>query len=295
MKKLILSLFLGMACLLQAAAQDFSLPQIPDTLRTPSARASYLVAHYWDDFSFADSLQYMDRATELEQAVVNYVDLFRLVSPEEVTRSLTDVMQQASVSLNGLYFFYNIFEKYLYDLASPMRNETWFIPVLEQMKASPRLSADDKIRPTMLLESVLKNRVGSVAADFTYTLADGTPHMLHSLPSEQTLLLFFDPECDECHALIEALSSDEALNRLITAGKLSVLAVYPGENLRYWKTMQSHMPKNWTVAYDASQQIYGQALYEILGFPALYLLDKDKKVLLKDTSLEKIHEILHTL
>ena len=292
MNKLILSFLLGFACLVQAAAQDFALPKIPDTLRTPDERASYLVAHYWDEFPFADSVQYMNRVADIEQAVVNYIDLFRLVPAGEATRSLTNVMQQASVSLNGLYFFYNTFEKYLYDLASPMRNEAWFIPVLEQMVASPRLSADDKIRPTMLLESVMKNRVGSTAADFTYTLADGTQHTLHALPSAQTLLLFFDPECDECHALIEALSHDETLNNLIEAGKLSVLAVYPGENLRYWKTMQANMPKNWTIAYDASQQIYAQALYEILGFPSLYLLDAEKKVVLKDTTPEKLHQAL---
>lgn len=292
MNKLILSFLLGFACLVQAAAQDFALPKIPDTLRTPDERASYLVAHYWDEFPFADSLQYMNRVADIEQAVVNYIDLFRLVPAEEATRSLTNVMQQASVSLNGLYFFYNTFEKYLYDLASPMRNEAWFIPVLEQMAASPRLSADDKIRPTMLLESVMKNRVGSTAADFTYTLADGTQHTLHALPSAQTLLLFFDPECDECHALIEALSHDETLNNQIEAGKLSVLAVYPGENIRYWKTMQANMPKNWTIAYDASQQIYAQALYEILGFPSLYLLDAEKKVVLKDTTPEKLHQAL---
>ena len=109
----------------QTALSAFSLPAIPDSLKNPSLRASYLVAHYWDNFGFADSLQYMNAPVEIEQALVNYIDLFRLVPAEEAEQSLIRVMRQAEETRSGVYFFYNAFEKYLYDLGSPMRNENF--------------------------------------------------------------------------------------------------------------------------------------------------------------------------
>ncbi len=47
------------------------------------------------------------------------------------------------------------------------------------------------------------------------------------------------------------------------------------------------MPSEWTVGYDDSN-IAENGLYNLPSMPILYLLGKDKKVLLKETILEGI-------
>lgn len=289
---LLATLFLSSAYMEAQESDGIKLPVIPTELRTPAERASYLVAHYWDNFAFGDSLQYINHPENVEQIVVNFIDLFRLVPSEEAGQALAQVMKQASCTRNGLFFFYNTFEKYLYDLASPMRNEIYFIPVLEQMVASDRLGADDKIRPEMLLQSVRKNRVGAPATDFLYTLADGSQQSLFALQAEWTLLLFFDPDCDECHQAIQEIQQNSFFQKLIEQKKLTLLAVYPGDNFNHWKLMQPNLPADWLVAYDKEQTIYVKELYDILGFPSLYLLDSQKIVRLKDTSPAQVEAYL---
>ncbi len=276
----------------EAEDAGIQFPTIPEELRTPAERASYLAAHYWEHFTFVDSLQYLNRPEAIEQAVVNFIDLFQLVPQEEAETALSQVMSQASCTRNGLFFFYNTFEKYLYDLASPMRNEALFIPILQTMVSTDRLSQDDKIRPEMLLQSIWKNRVGSIAADFTYTLADDTQQTLHALSASWTLLIFFDPDCDECHKVLQEIQSNAFLRSLIEQKELALLTVYPGDNLNHWRMMQPNLPADWIVAYDKSQTIYEQELYEILGFPSIYLLDSDKTVLLKDSSPKAVETYL---
>ena len=283
-------LFISSDLMAQSATNGITLPAIPDTLQTVESRSSYLVAHYWDRFSFADSLQFMNQPEMVEQAVVDYVDLFRLVPAAEAENSLSALMDQASVTLNGFLFFYNTLEKYLYDATSPMRNEALFIPVLQKMMASNKLSDDDKLRPAMLLKSVSKNKVGSMAADFSYTKPDGSRHRLSEVQTPLTLLLFFDPECDDCHQVIMRLEKTDVLNQLTADRQLTVLAVYPGENKRLWQTMAQHMLPTWEIGMDESQAIYGKELYDILGFPSMYLLDQDKTVILKDCSLTALEK-----
>lgn len=283
-------LFISSDLMAQSATNGFTLPAIPDTLQTVESRSSYLVAHYWDRFSFADSLQFMNQPEMVEQAVVDYVDLFRLVPAAEAENSLSALMDQASVTLNGFLFFYNTLEKYLYDATSPMRNEALFIPVLQKMMASNKLSDDDKLRPAMLLKSVSKNKVGSTAADFSYTKPDGSQHRLSELQTPLILLLFFDPECDDCHQVIMRLEKTDVLNQLTADRQLTVLAVYPGENKRLWQTMAQHMLPTWEIGMDESQTIYNKELYDILGFPSMYLLDQHKTVILKDASLTALEE-----
>lgn len=283
-------LFISSDLMAQSATNGFTLPAIPDTLQTVELRSSYLVAHYWDRFSFADSLQFMNQPEMVEQALVDYVDLFRLVPAAEAENSLSALMDQASVTLNGFLFFYNTLEKYLYDATSPMRNEALFIPVLQKMMASNKLSDDDKLRPAMLLKSVSKNKVGSMAADFSYTKPDGSRHQLSEVQTPLTLLLFFDPECDDCHQVIMRLEKTDVLNQLTADRQLTVLAVYPGENKRLWQTMAQHMLPTWEIGMDESQTIYNKELYDILGFPSMYLLDQHKTVILKDASLTALEE-----
>lgn len=283
-------LFISSDLMAQSATNGFTLPAIPDTLQTVESRSSYLVAHYWDRFSFADSLQFMNQPEMVEQALVDYVDLFRLVPAAEAENSLSALMDQASVTLNGFLFFYNTLEKYLYDATSPMRNEALFIPVLQKMMASNKLNDDDKLRPAMLLKSVSKNKVGSMAADFSYTKPDGSRHRLSEVQTPLTLLLFFDPECDDCHQVIMRLEKTDVLNQLTADRQLTVLAVYPGENKRLWQTMAQHMLPTWEIGMDESQTIYEKELYDILGFPSMYLLDQQKTVILKDASLTALEE-----
>lgn len=283
-------LFISSNLMAQSATNGFTLPAIPDTLQTVESRSSYLVAHYWDRFSFADSLQFMNQPEMVEQAVVDYVDLFRLVPATEAENSLSALMDQASVTLNGFLFFYNTLEKYLYDATSPMRNEALFIPVLQKMMASNKLNDDDKLRPAMLLKSVSKNKVGSMAADFSYTKPDGSRHRLSEVQTPLILLLFFDPECDDCHQVIMRLEKTDVLNQLTADRQLTVLAVYPGENKRLWQTMAQHMLPTWEIGMDESQTIYNKELYDILGFPSMYLLDQHKTVILKDASLTALEE-----
>ena len=287
---LVSHLFISSDLMAQSATNGFTLPAIPDTLQTVESRSSYLVAHYWDRFSFADSLQFMNQPEMVEQALVDYVDLFRLVPAAEAENSLSALMDQASVTLNGFLFFYNTLEKYLYDATSPMRNEALFIPVLQKMMASNKLNDDDKLRPAMLLKSVSKNKVGSMAADFSYTKPDGSQHQLSEVQTPLTLLLFFDPECDDCHQVIMRLEKTDVLNQLTADRQLTVLAVYPGENKRLWQTMAQHMLPTWEIGMDESQTIYNKELYDILGFPSMYLLDQHKTVILKDASLTALEE-----
>lgn len=58
--------------------------------------------------------------------------------------------------------------------------------------------------------------------------------------------------------------------------------------------MAQQMQPSWEIGMDESQAIYGKELYDILGFPSMYLLDQDKTVILKDCSLTALEEYFGT-
>ena len=57
---------------------------------------------------------------------------------------------------------------------------------------------------------------------------------------------------------------------------------------RYWKETSAHIPSTWLCGYDDRFTILNDELYALPGFPTLYILDEDKRVVRKETSLEAV-------
>ena len=73
-----------------------------------------------------------------------------------------------------------------------------------------------------------------------------------------------------------------------TRTMLTILTVYPGENIGKWVDYLLQLPAEWIHAYDQGMVITKKNLYDIKAYPTLYLLDKNKKVILKDSPPEVV-------
>jgi hypothetical protein len=133
------------------------------------------------------------------------------------------------------------------------------------------------------------------ARDFTYTMAPGRTGTLYELPSEWVLLYFYDPTCEDCHALTSRLAASECIRELIAAQRLTVLAVYPEEATEAWTEQAGQTPDTWINGYDPGATIYIEGLYMFRSLPALYLLDRDKKIRLQEAPLEAVEKELKLL
>lgn len=270
----------------------FVLPQIPEVLQNSEVRAKYLVMHYWDRFDFADR-KLIQRPEITEQAFVDYINILSYVPKEDIDASLAYTLQKAETDTMMYNHFLELFEKYLYDPNSPFRNEEYYLPVLHKVVNSPLLAEEARSRYGFQLDMAMQNRVGQRANDFIYTISSGQSFRLYDLKSEYTLLMFTDPGCSTCAAVTERLGNSEAVNNALALNSavrtmLTVFTLYPEKDLEEWNAHLSGMPAGWLHAYDKSGEITGKRLYDIKAFPTLYLLDKDKKVILKDTSIEAI-------
>jgi hypothetical protein len=276
----------------KASPQAFQMVTIPAVLTSPDERAEYLVKHYWDNFNFSDTA-YIHVPEITEQAFVDYLDIMPYTSLAVASEAIREMLKRAEAERKVFLYFANLYEKYLYDPNSAMRNDAFFIPVLEAMLASP--AVEEKTRPAYLLELAKRNRPGEKAIDFTYTPADGKSATLYALKADYTLLFFYNPDCRNCQEVSAQLQASPAVESLMKEGKLRILAVYPDEDLQAWKNYLLRVPRAWVNAYDASTRLKNEEIYDLKAIPTLYLLDKDKVVLLKDPTMEKLANYLQEI
>lgn len=269
----------------------FALPVIPAMLSTPELRADYLVRHYWENVDFADTT-YLDHREVMEQAWVDYIDIMKLVPEETAISAIKQMYKDAGKKKKVFFFFTDLAEKYLYDPNSPMRNEELYIPVLDAMLESTVLDDTEKILPKGRRNLAEQNRLGRQAEDFTYTLVSGKSGTLYGVKANYTLLFINNPGCHACEEGIKELKQAPAINKEFEAGNLKILSVYPDEDKEEWERHLSDFPKEWINGYDKKLMIKEKNLYDLKAIPTLYLLDKDKKVLLKDAAVGQIEQYL---
>ena len=170
-------------------------------------------------------------------------------------------------------------ESHLGNPADGQHNEQAYLDLLEQIAASGHLTGDDALRPQYLLEDARKNRIGSAAADFDFVTADGVEHRLSDYQAPEILIYFNDPDCDACRLVKARLDTCQAIKQRVESGSLAVIAVYTLDDEQAWRraTYPSYMVNGW----NRSQSI-DDGLYSLPSMPLFYLLDSDKKVLLKN-------------
>ena len=258
---------------------------------SPAELLQQRVNNYWDDFNFEDREQLKELNREvLIYALSEYVSII----PEESADSLMrDLIRRASTSHDMLDYFATVCEIVLHNPNSPLRNDEYYIPVLEELVSSPLLDEYERIAPAYDLEIARKNRIGRAATDFVYTLEDGSEHRLYDIKTRYTILLFSNPECPLCGEIMRQIASSEFLSLLMQNGVLEVLTLYPDEDITHWRKYLSNIPSEWIRAYDKNQVLTKERLYNLSAIPALYLLDRDKHVLIKDgTSVADIENLL---
>ena len=266
---------------IQDTIKSITLPAIPAMMTAPEQRADFLVKHYWDNVNFADT-NYIHHPEVTEQAWADYCDILNHVPLETAQEAMRKTIERTNVDKKVFTYITDLADKYLYDPNSPMRNEEFYIPVLDAMLDSPLLEEIEKVRPKARRELAQKNRIGTKALNFNYTLASGAQGSLYQLQAEYILLFINNPGCHACTETIDALRNAPIINQLLEQKRLTVLSIYPDEELDEWRKHLNEFPQEWINGYDKKFAIKEQQLYDLKAIPTLYLLNKEKTVLLKD-------------
>ena len=281
------------AILVQNPNPNFPMPKIPANITDEQDKAIFLSKYYWEEFPFEDTTL-INHTDITEQGFVDYIHVLNYIPFKHASKSVKYLFIKAQFNPAMYTHFASLFEKYYYNADSPFRNEELYIPVLEIILKSDFLSEEDYEKYDFQQEMIHKNRIGSKAADFVYTLQNSEWKKMHAIKSNYLILFFSTPECSKCVTVADEIHNSEILADVCSLNSFSrtmlcVLNIYPKSNLDLWRMSLASMPqKNWIHAYDDAMILTNKRVYNLKTLPTIYLLDKNKRIILKETSLEEI-------
>lgn len=268
------------------------IPALPPSTLQGEAYTEYMAEHYWDRFDFTDTTFIAEvEPQHMTTAFAVYVSEY--VTDTTANRLMSRLMARATSSRQMFDYFLRMAEVVLHDPNSPLRNDEKYIPVLEATVASPLYDEVERLPYEYDLEIARQNRVGRAANDFTLTLDGGRSMRMYDIEADYLLIFISNAGCPMCREVKEQIVASPLLNELTERGTLKVVALYPDEDLAAWHEQTKEYPEAWICAHDSGQLIERERLYDLKAIPALYLLDREKRVMAKDcTDVAYIEELI---
>ncbi|MBO4446841.1 MAG: DUF5106 domain-containing protein [Bacteroidales bacterium] len=289
-----------------AALRPFPYQQVPPALIDPAGRSEWMAEHYWDAYfsgsGLCDSSALLGvLSDDLAQAMANFcavLDACPLsVTDKAVGKMFTkmEAKHASDTTLNIFVRFSELATLYFYDPNSPLRDEDYYLPYVKRLCESPWTPQDMLGAYRFEAQTCSLNRRGQKAPDFRFKTREGKILHLYGTRADYTILFFSNPGCGACGEIVEQLKSLPYLEGDIAAGKLAVLNIYIDEDLAAWRAHTGDYPSSWQSGYDPSGVIRSNRLYFVRAIPSLYLLDSEKRIVMKDAPTEKLTTYLNNL
>ncbi len=283
-------------------------PILTGKLKNPANKEDSLAAynffksHYWDGVKFYDGrLAY---TPFFEEKLDKYFAQLVIPQPDSVIRELDYMLGFASINPEmNRFLLVKFVNRYLNQ--KYMWEDAVFVHLFEKYFASKNydwLTDAGKKVITDRAYSLMANIMGNPAADIELPDTSGKQTALYNLESKYTLVAFWDPTCSHCKETIPRLDSFYQAKWKAQGMKIFALAKETeGTHQNWLDFIREHKLFDWTHVYyskadekarvDAGVPGYSQ-FYDVLTFPTIYLLDKDKRIIAKKLALEQIDEVL---
>ena len=280
----------------------------PAVMDNPQEIAGYMALHWWDGITDPSRSYPCDSTMvsgvsvgDIEQKMANWTNVLGMVGLPVVEKAMSRLYDRAvacekkDTASNVFEKFTELVDKYFYDPNSPLRNEDHYSFYAARLAKSSLIEPVMQEKYARQVRLAALNRTGTPATDFRFADKRGRMHSLYGIKSELTLLFFSNPGCAACKEIIDVLNNDPVISQLIADGTMAVLNIYIDEDLEAWRSYMPIYPENWYNGFDPDLVIRGEDLYNVRAIPSLYLLDKDKVVIMKDAPEARVFDYLSRL
>ena len=277
----------------------FPMVNPPSYINDQEQAVRYIAKNFWDDF-FKIELDGKEKAGAVHGvdslAFLNsfgmYAQLATMAGVQTMDAPMAELFHNLdSLALAGerkpLLKVMEQMEHYFYDPNSPVLDEEMYLRALNGILACKSLSDTDKMQYEYQHRICSLNRTGTPAADFSFSELQGRKGSLYGIKGDYTLIFFNNPGCHACGEILEAIVNSPVKD-MVSGGKVKVLAMYIDEDMEAWRENRGKFPKEWIYAPDHKMILRDNNIYGLRAIPSLYLLDKEKRVILKDAPVGKV-------
>lgn len=263
----------------------------------------YVKNHFWDNVVFNDNR--LIRTPFFEAKIDEYFKNYVSREPDSI---IEEVQYMLTVAKTGKEIYPFLLFKFTNKYISPefMGQDKVFLHLFQNFFSKGDtilLNNESKKAITERAYSIMANIIGNPAPALNLNTMDNKAFSLYNQNAKFTFIAFWDPTCGHCK--VEMPRVDSFYTKSWKQFGVQVIGVNTNFNeLTAWKNFvtDQHFDTGWTHVYQTEAALNAEIkagkpttirqLYDVFKTPTFYLLDKDKKIIAKNLSIEQFHDFL---
>lgn len=302
-------LLLAAGCREKKAERFTALPfpdvQLPSMISGQQEALEYMAVNYWNGITDPSRIYPSDsllvsgvRRGDVEQKFADWTSIMEYAGNGIWSKAVGNLYDRAlacerkDTASQVFETFVDLFQKYYYDPNSPMRNEDVYYHFVFRYASYEGLTDVEKAKYEREARLCAMNRIGTRASDFRFADRRGNIMNLYDIKAELTLLFFSNPGCEACMNIISVLREDPVISSMVASGRIAVANIYIDEDIQAWRSYMPVYPEEWYNGFDPDMVLRSNETYAVRAIPSLYLLDSEKRIIMKDAPEERLFRYL---
>lgn len=291
MKKIFIVFALFLATFSSVSAQDtfFQYPTPPESIEGFYPRCNYMVEHFWDR---CDMKRAFSSRPKMKSAFEDYM---QLVTQAQIDTAMTSVnnliLKVRKADQKNILTLGEIAREVLYSDSALIYSEQLYLPFAKAVAENGKISSANRAPFEYEAGILSTSQVGMTLPDIPFTRPDGSQGHLYEAGNKRIVLMFYDPDCDDCRMLSVMQSTDVNLRKLHEKGYLQMVMIYPGEPSQLWKDKAADMPQEWIIGANPDVD----RMFNLENLPVFYYLSPKYKILTKNIDQTRLFDMYRML
>ena len=264
----------------------------------------YVKNHFWDNVVFNDNR--LVRTPFFEAKLDEYFKNYISREPDSI---IEEVQYMLTVAKTGNEIYPFLLFKFTNKYITPefMGQDKVFLHIYQNFFAkgdTVLLNEASKKSITERAYSMMANQLGLAAPPLVLNDTNDKKISLYDIASPYTFVAFWDPTCSHCKVEIPKLDSIYKASWI--KHDIKVIAVNTNaKEMTLWKEfIKDNKIDQWINAYQTDEDLNKEItegkpttirqLYDVFKTPTFYLLDKDKKIVAKNLSIEQFNDFIQS-
>jgi thiol-disulfide isomerase/thioredoxin len=286
-------------------------PTVPPAAMHPGGKYDSLYAyqyfknHYWDGIYLFDERLARTPGNLFETKLDRYFEQLVVPNADSVIKELDYFLSYSSVSADLQKFLLIKFAN-RYMQMKYQSDDAVFVHLYQKYfanKTYPWLTEKGSKTIIDRAYSMMSNITGTPSPEINLPDTAGKDVSLYAVPAPYTVVVIYDPTCGHCKETLPSVDSIYTKKWKAAGVKIFAMAKETGGNKKNWTDfIAEHKLQGWYNVYCSKKTeeervksnipSYSQ-LFDVLTFPTLYLLDKDKKIIAKKLTYLQIDEVMN--
>ena len=279
------------------ANQEIDVPPYEDLEESDRKQKQYeyFRAHYFDQFDLNDPRAM--RSGVIHQKIDFYLQKLTYQVPDSQIVAMDYLLSKMDKNPEAFQYY---LVHFLNESARSKRMgmDAAYVHLVDQYYAKGLATWMEKEQLDKLIaqaETLRPILIGKIAPDLPFFKENGETITIHSIKAEYTVLFFWDPECGHCKKSIPFII--DFYNAYKDKGvELLAICTKTGSDISScWSTIKERGMDIWVNASDQYLKNRYKVIYDVKTTPQIFVLDKDKKILVKKIAGEDLATVMEEI